>query len=267
MAVRHVPTARLRAPAALAAAALLAAVVLAGCTAPGPAPSPSAEPSASASPIVTPAPSATSADGFDYGLHPLDDPNSLWVIVNKTFPLDPEDHVPGDLATMPSIPRGSGQSMRAEAAAALESMYADAKPAGAGFSVSTAYRSYDHQAALYYPRARDRGVEAADRTTARPGYSEHQSGLAVDIFDTEDCRLEQCFGSTVAGKWVAEHAWEYGFVMRYPEGKEDITGYIWEPWHLRYVGPELAAEMHQTGITTLEEFFGLPAAPEYAESP
>ncbi len=199
--------------------------------------------------------------------HPLDDPTSIWVIVNKIFPLNPASYVPTDLVAMPGIPEGSDQKMRAEAAGALTTLYQAANAAGAGFKVSTAYRSYSFQKALYDPRAKSRGVAGADRTTARPGFSEHQSGLAVDIYTTNACHLDQCFGATAAGQYVAEHAWEYGFILRYPEGKEGVTGYIWEPWHLRYVGMDLSTAMHESGITTLEEFFGLPAAPDYAVSP
>ncbi len=199
--------------------------------------------------------------------HPLDDPTSIWLIVNKHFPITPDDWVPKDLVALNGIPEGSDQRMRAEAAAALTSLYQAAKAAGAGFKISTAYRSYSFQKALYDPRARDRGVAVADKTTARPGYSEHQSGLAADIYTTTECRLSQCFGSSSAGKYVAQHAWKYGFILRYPEGKEGVTGYVWEPWHLRYVGMELATEMHDSGVLTLEEFFGLPAAPGYPSSP
>jgi len=180
------------------------------------------------------------------------------------FPITPTDWVPTDLVALGGIPEGSDQQMRAEAAAALTALYQAADAAGAGFKISTAYRSFAFQKALYDPRARDRGVAGADKTTARPGYSEHQSGLAADIYTTTECRLGQCFGAPAAGQYVAEHAWEHGFILRYPDGKEGVTGYIWEPWHLRYVGIELSTEMHETGVLTLEEFFGLPAAPNYA---
>jgi D-alanyl-D-alanine carboxypeptidase len=103
----------------------------------------------------------------------------------------------------------------------------------------------------------------ADRSSARAGYSEHQTGWAVDLYDSDVCRLKRCFGRSAAGTWVAAHAWEYGFIIRYPDGAVDITGYIWEPWHLRYVGIELSTEMHETGVQTLEEFFGLGPAPSY----
>ena len=215
--------------------------------------------------VVTPTPSPT--ETFDTLAHPLDDATSIWVIVNKMFPLNPKDWVPKDLTYMSSIPEGGDQRMRKEAAAALTKLYKAAAGAGAGFKVSTAYRSYSFQKALYDPRARDRGVAVADRTTARPGFSEHQTGLAVDIYTTDACHLQQCFGNTAAGKYVAAHGWEYGFVIRYPQGKESVTGYVWEPWHLRYVGVELSTAMHNSGTLTLEEFFGLPNAANYASTP
>ena len=250
-------------------AAMLVCVVGAVAACSGPAgtgsPTPSATPSASVSVATSPTPSPSAT--FDKLAHPLDDPTSIWLVVNKTFPLVPKDWVPTDLTSMPGIPEGSDQQMRAEAAGALTTLYQAANAAGAGFRVSTAYRSYSFQKALYDPRARTRGVAVADTTTARPGFSEHQTGLAVDIYTTDACHLDQCFGATAAGKYVAEHAWEFGFVIRYPEGKEGVTGYIWEPWHLRYVGKDLSAAMHESGVTTLEEFFGLPAAPNYAASP
>jgi D-alanyl-D-alanine carboxypeptidase len=77
------------------------------------------------------------------------------------------------------------------------------------------------------------------------------------------CALEACFGETPQGQWLAANAWSYGFTLRYPEGATPITGYEYEPWHYRYVGPALAAELHTSGVATLEEFFGLPAAPTY----
>ncbi len=242
-------------------------VALAACAAPAPSTSPSASPEPSVTASATALPEPTPTATFDTLAHPLDQPTSIWVIVNKTFPLNPKSWVPTDLTYMSNIPEGGDQRMRAEAAKALASLYQAAKAAGAGFKVSTAYRSYDFQKALYDPRARDRGVSVADRTTARPGFSEHQTGLAVDIYTTDSCHLTQCFGDQAAGKFVAAHAWEYGFVIRYPQDKEAITGYVWEPWHLRYVGIELSTAMHESGVVTLEEFFGLPPAANYAETP
>jgi D-alanyl-D-alanine carboxypeptidase len=245
---------------------------LGACSSPTNSPTPAASrtPSASAStpsqttaPSPTPRPSAT----FDKHAYSLEDPTSIWVVVDKAFPLNPKSWVPPDLVAMPGIPQGGSYQMRAPAAAALKQLSDAAAAAGAGFKITSAYRSYTTQKSLYDPRARDRGVAVADQTTARPGYSEHQTGLATDIYDTAACLLQQCFGATAAGKFVAANAWEYGFVVRYPEGKEAVTGYIWEPWHLRYVGKDLSTAMHNSGITTMEEFFGLPAAPGYPASP
>jgi D-alanyl-D-alanine carboxypeptidase len=108
------------------------------------------------------------------------------------------------------------------------------------------------------------GKTAGERLAARPGHSEHQTGLAIDVSTTQlGCRIGP-FGSSKASKWIAENAWQYGFIVRYPSNaKTPITGYVWEPWHLRFVGVELATDMRSKKITTLEEFFGLPAAPKY----
>lgn len=153
--------------------------------------------------------------------------------------------------------------MRREAADALARMSADAAAAGAGFSVSTAYRSRGAQSTLYEGYVERSGQGEADRFSARPGYSEHQTGLAADINDASACDLRACFADTVAGRWVAEHAADYGFIVRYPDGKEDVTGYIYEPWHVRYVGEQLARELDGGRAGTLEEYFGLDAAPDY----
>jgi zinc D-Ala-D-Ala carboxypeptidase len=102
----------------------------------------------------------------------------------------------------------------------------------------------------------------SDPTTAPPGRSEHQTGLAIDIgSESGYCSLAECFADTPEGQWLAANAWRFGFLLRYPADKIDITGYTFEPWHYRYIGVDLSTEMHERGVTTLEEFFGLPAAP------
>jgi D-alanyl-D-alanine carboxypeptidase len=98
---------------------------------------------------------------------------------------------------------------------------------------------------------------------ARPGYSEHQTGLAVDFAARGVSTLQVSFAKTKAGIWLAANAYRYGFVLRYPSGKTAITGYSFEPWHFRYVGVEVATAMHDQNIQTLEEFYALPAAPSY----
>ncbi|MBN2176391.1 MAG: M15 family metallopeptidase [Demequinaceae bacterium] len=233
---------------------------------PSPSPSPSSSPTAPLNPSPSPSPSPSaspSPTGFDKEAFSIDDPTSKWVVVNKSRPLDPLDYASSDMSDLSPVPNGSWQYMRTEAADALRLLYAAAKADGVTFTVATAERTYGDQRVIYRRWVDEKGQWWADRSSARAGYSEHQTGWALDIYDTDECRLQYCFSRTPAGKWVAAHAWEYGFILRYPEDSVDITGFIWEPWHLRYVGVELSSEMHATGIETLEEFFGLPAAPTY----
>lgn len=202
---------------------------------------------------------------FDKTKYSLSDPVSLWVIVNKQRAL-PSNYTPGDLR-QPNVPvRSSGSSemlAREAAASALESLTAGAKQAGISLMLVSGYRSYGLQQAVYNGNVAREGQANADKTSARPGHSEHQTGLAIDVGNVDGtCQLDACFGSTPAGQWVAAHAHEYGFVIRYPEGKQAIVGYEYEPWHLRFAGTELANETKKSG-QTLEEFFGLPAAPNY----
>lgn len=184
---------------------------------------------------------------------------SPWVIVNKLRPLDPQDYVPSDLRDV----AGTSQQLRAEAADAMEAMMAAASDAGAGFRISTAYRSYGFQESLFAAYQRDWGTARAESFSARAGHSEHQTGWAADVYESNACKVKACFADEAAGRWVAAHAWEYGFILRYPEGKQEITGYRYEPWHVRYVGTELATWMREHDVATLEEAFSLPAAPDY----
>lgn len=193
----------------------------------------------------------------------LDEPDSTTVIVNKERPLDPLDYAPADLVTLSSLPDGAGERLREGAAAALTAMHAAAAADGAGFRVASAYRSYAEQRSLFSTYASRRSASSAERFSARGGYSEHQTGLAVDVYQSVGCRLKPCFATEAAGAWVAQHGWEYGFIVRYPEGQTAVTGYTYEPWHLRYVGEDVAAAMREEGAVTLEDFLGLSAAPDY----
>jgi D-alanyl-D-alanine carboxypeptidase len=205
---------------------------------------------------------------FDAKQHSLDDPASIWVIANKRRPLQPTDYSPGDLVA-PDVPlRLTAQTeemqVRAAVAAALEDLVAAAGKGGLDLMVSSAYRSYAYQEGLYNTYVRQQGQAVADTQSARPGHSEHQTGLAVDVEPaSRECEIEECFGDLPEGKWVAANAYKYGFVVRYAKDKDHITGYIYEPWHLRYVGKPLAAELHRLGNPTLEEFFELNPAPDY----
>lgn len=191
------------------------------------------------------------------------DPESKHVLVNRRNPLQPQDYEP-EVRVLDVEMVYAGQEMRPQAADALEELFAAAEQQGHSLKVTTAYRTYSHQKALYDQRLEASGREVADEYTARPGYSEHQTGLAVDVTSNHDCQLRDCFGDTAEGEWVAEHAAEHGFVIRYPEGAADITGYSYEPWHLRYVGVETARAVHEAGVT-LEEYWGEPAADEYPD--
>jgi D-alanyl-D-alanine carboxypeptidase len=133
---------------------------------------------------------------------------------------------------------------------------------GINLVMISGYRSYAAQVSTYNGYVAKDGKTAADTYSARPGHSEHQTGWAADL-GNGTCDLEICFGDTKSGKWLATHAHEYGFIIRYPLGKEAITGYQYEPWHLRFVGLELSAELFKTG-QTMEEFFGVvPAKQPY----
>ena len=212
-----------------------------------------AHPSSEAAPVASPA-------GIDLTAYSIDDPESIWVVVNKTRPLTPLDFEPSDLTNV-DVP-GGGQLTR-EAAGALERMHDAAVDDGAPFRVSTSYRSYNFQKGLFNDYARRFGAAKADTFSARAGYSEHQTGLVLDVNDPSGCHLKKCFAETASGTWLIEHAADYGFIERYPDGKSETTGYTWEPWHWRYVGADLALYMRDQKIVTLEEVFGLPPAPDY----
>ena len=147
--------------------------------------------------------------------------------------------------------------MRKVAADALEEMISAAGFDGLIIKMRTGFRSYDYQSSLYNSYVERNGEEKANRFSAKPGESEHQSGLCCDVGgESEGFALSYDFGETPEGIWVAEHAHEYGFIIRYLDGKEDITGYLFEPWHIRYVGVEHATRIYEQGIT-LEEYLGI----------
>ena len=266
----------------LTTTALALAVSLAGCSGQGQAPS--AGPSASEAPsshaasteahASTPEPGTSSAEspasptptsgaaapGVEQ-TRDVDSAESPTVVVNKVRPLDPIDYAPTSLKAV------DGVLLRTEAAEALEALRADAAAAGHRLTVLSGYRSHARQRQVYAGWvARHGGVAAADRVSARAGHSEHQTGLAVDVGDAAapDCDLSVCFGDTEAGRWVAAHAHEHGFVVRYPAGSEPVTGFSAEPWHLRWLGPEAAAEVRAAG-GVVETAFGVPAAPDYLD--
>ncbi|MGH1550330.1 M15 family metallopeptidase [Leifsonia poae] len=202
--------------------------------------------------------------GFDKAALSHDDPASPWVVVNKPRELHPTTYAPGDLV-FPDVAYVNRQPMRQQTAAALVAMFqAGKREAGLEFSVQSAYRSYDSQTRVYDDDVARNGQAYADTDTARPGHSEHQTGLAVDISALPArCSLDACFGQTPQGRWLAANAWRFGFLLRYPADKVAVTGFTYEPWHFRYIGVPLATELHTTGVTTLEEFFGCAGGEQY----
>jgi zinc D-Ala-D-Ala carboxypeptidase len=192
--------------------------------------------------------------------------DSQYVLVNKRYPL-PKGYVPADLvapAVKLRLPADQEQmKIRKRVESSLISMFNAAKADGITLVFGSGYRSEKLQESFYTQYKNQSGQAAADTFSARPGHSEHQTGLAFDATTANgSCHLEVCFGDTPEGTWLAKNAYKYGFIIRYPEGKTTVTGYQYEPWHLRYVGAEVAAKIIEQN-STFEEFSGLGPAPQY----
>lgn len=157
------------------------------------------------------------------------------LLVNKSHPL----------------PSSFGNGLRPELTRAWSRMRADARAQGISLTIISGFRSYASQQSVFASKVRQHGRAEAERRSARPGHSEHQTGLAIDLNS-----ISQSWGETRAGRWVAANAHRYGFIVRYPKGKEHITGYRWEPWHLRHVGVPVATHLKKTG-KTLDEYLGV----------
>lgn len=204
---------------------------------------------------------------FNRSLYDIKDHTSVWFVANKHYSM-PTTYVPSDLVVLdvPLRLSASDQQMKIRkiASSDLQNLFTSAKTAGLQLEFGSGYRSASYQKVLYDGYVSSMGRAEADRSSARPGHSEHQTGLALDFTRVDGkCHLEACFGDLPEGKWLTANAHQFGFILRYPTGKEDVTGYMYEPWHFRYVGSELASEMHKTGSTTLEEFFKLANANNY----
>jgi D-alanyl-D-alanine carboxypeptidase len=205
---------------------------------------------------------------FDKTQYPTDIASSLWVVVNKGRAL-PSTYIPANL-TVPGIPlrlsSSSGEMhVRADTAMALETMTKSASGQGIQLMLASGYRSYSDQVSVHQNYAASQGAAAADTFSARAGHSEHQTGLAADLEPTSrKCELDQCFDATPEGQWLAANCYKYGFVIRYQKDTTNLTGYEYEPWHVRYIGTDLAAQLHKTG-QTLEQFFDLPVYTDYPQ--
>jgi zinc D-Ala-D-Ala carboxypeptidase len=200
---------------------------------------------------------AVSGDGKSV-VQNIDD---ILIVANKERNL-PADYEPKDLV-IPEIPFPFKEDlpkkkMRGEAARAIEKLFKGAEDQGLELLAQSGYRSYDTQVSIFAYNANQYGEEKANQVSAQPGQSEHQTGLAMDVTSPKvNYELVEKFGETPEGKWVAENAHTYGFIIRYPKGKEEVTGYQYEPWHLRYVGVEHAEEIYKRRIT-LEEYLQKP---------
>ena len=217
-------------------------------------------PSATPSPSATPTPSTPVLCGvcFNPGSYSLTKANSLWVVANKQRPLNP-------ITYKPALGYFKGVALAKVASTALTQMAAGmAKDKAGTLLLNSGYRSYDTQKIVHARQVSRLGLKAGEALAARPGYSEHQTGLAADVSASgQGCVIQVCFAKTKAGKWLAANAWQYGFILRYPDGQTKVTGYQFEPWHFRFVGVQLATEMKSQNISVLEKFWQLPAAPSY----
>ncbi|NAZ86479.1 M15 family metallopeptidase [Kineococcus indalonis] len=188
------------------------------------------------------------------------DPASPWVVVNKRHPVTPPDFVPPALATV------GGKEVAALVAPDLTALLAAAGAEGVRLTLTSGYRSAGHQRAVHERAVRRDGAETAESLSARPGHSEHQTGLAIDFGSAVQpgCAVEDCFGLTDEARWLAERAGAFGFLQRYTARNSPVTGYAPESWHYRWVGADLVARMAERGVSTLEEFFGVTGGPRYA---
>ena len=209
---------------------------------------------------------------FDPPKYPIDDADSIWVVINKQRQISPLKYQPTNLVfpefPKPKVQNPFGLQLREEAALSTVEMASAMAEKGIGTLIlNSGFRTYKNQQGLYNRTRDTRGLAVAEKLSARPGHSEHQLGLAADFsVKGQGCVIMACFGNTEAGKWLAEKAHEYGFILRYPKGYKQITGFQYEPWHFRYVGVELATEMNTKGFRTLEEFWDIVTAPEYPNS-
>lgn len=177
-----------------------------------------------------------------------------YMIVNKTYSL-PENFIPKNTYTDASKHNDQqcASCIDKDAYKAYKEMKADALALNLNIYISSGYRSYKVQNNIYSRNVKKNGKDNADTYSARPGNSEHQSGLCFDLNT-----IDSSFQYTEEGKWINNNAYKYGYIIRYPKGKTDETGYIYEPWHLRYVGKELAEKLYNNGNwITMEEYFGI----------
>lgn len=198
---------------------------------------------------------------YSYYTHTKKTPylNKDYILVNKYLYLG-SDYIPDNLESISTNYSRSGMKLVSSAKEAFETLAENALMDNIKVIAMSSYRSYEYQVDLYNRYVKSDGVEAADTYSARAGYSEHQTGLCVDVYDGVFDYTN--FEKSDAFEWMQENAYQYGFILRYPKGKEDITGYQYESWHYRYVGKEIATYIHQHNIT-FDEYYVQQIEPKY----
>jgi len=192
---------------------------------------------------------------LDYDFYENTEPskylNTEKVLVNKHYYLD-SNYIPENLENIDTNYSREGMKLVNYAKEAFETLSKNAKKENMNIIAMSSYRSYDYQTNLYNRYVIEDGKEAADTYSGRPGHSEHQTGLAVDVYNLKETYTN--FENTKEFNWMQEHAHEYGFILRFPKDKENETGYQYESWHYRYVGKDIAKYIHKNNIT-LEEYY------------
>lgn len=180
-------------------------------------------------------------------------PNDITVLVNKSNKLT-SDFIPNDLETLELKCSNEGKLVKSEVKYNFEKLCNDAREYNYQIVAISAFRNYDYQNELYNYYVNTKGEEYADSASARPGHSEHQTGLAIDVMGSNNDY--DLFSDSIEFEWMKNNAHKYGFILRYPEGKEHITGFKYEPWHYRYVGKEIAEIIYNDNLT-FEEYHKL----------
>ncbi|MCC6420582.1 MAG: M15 family metallopeptidase [Gemmataceae bacterium] len=212
-------------------------------------------PPTSAAATVTPSAAATATPPGGNGIQ--DDSSVLPCDGSILAPMDKQHRlaegcVPPDLVALPGAMQQGGQRMRAAASAAFQELFAAAQKDGFTIVSVSAYRSYADQVAAFNANVASGGLEYAKRTSALPGHSEHQLGTTTDVSSADAGFGLESFTGTPEARWIADNAWRYGFVVSYPDGKEGITGYAYESWHIRWLGKDVAKKVRDSGLTLHE---------------
>lgn len=181
----------------------------------------------------------------------IKNPDNILTLVNKNNKL-PTTYIPDDLVEIPNYMTFNDKKVRSILLINFKKLYKDAKKEGYKIIIVSAFRDYDYQKKLFNEYVNNKGLEYALKCSAKPGHSEHQTGLAIDVMGSNnDYNL---FEESKEFEWMKNNAYKYGFILRYPKNKEKITGFKYEPWHYRYVGKEVAEFIYKNNIT-LEEYF------------